>query len=428
LEQTKGFLLMNFSYFSSLKAGVLFSSIILTACGGGGSSDSNSGNDNLNSLAGTEAQRATLRAIGENVVIPVYQSVQTEVNTLTTALDTYCSDLENNSANSTASRSIAQASWQDSMSQWQRAEAFQFGPVADGGVDSIRNHIYSWPAVSACFIDGGVVSYEDDPDAFDIAEQSPRRLGLDGVEYLLFSDTLNHSCSTDSSTDNADNISWNNRTDEERKLARCKYASVLADDVNTQITTLLNAWLQEGDNYLTQLSTAGKGSSRYDSVKDALKDISDSLFYLDTDVKDNKIAIPAGLSRECSKVSCPDSVESTVANYSIESVKSNLQGFLAIIEGGLDDLLAEVGQETITNTMVADLNAALTQIDLFPGTLQSAVTGINESDCINTTSTNRIEPACALHADVKKVTDKLKADFVLALSLSVPTEAEGDND
>ena len=420
---------MDFSFSSTLKTSILLGSILMTACsGGGGSSEINSDDNGSNSSAGTDAQRTILQNIGENVVIPIYQSAQTEANSLITSLNTYCTDLENNSANSSASLGNAQSQWQATMSQWQQAEAFQFGPVADGGVDSIRNHIYSWPSVSACFIDGGVVSYENDPGAFNIAQQSPRRIGLDGVEYLLFSDTLEHACSTDSSTNNADGISWNSRSEAERKLARCHYANVLATDLGTQMSTLLNEWQQEGDNYLNQLSTAGNGSSRYESVRDALKEISDSLFYLDTEVKDSKLAMPTGLSNDCLEASCPDSVESSVAHYSIENIKSNLQGFLALLEGGLDDLLAEVGQEAITTTMVADINAALSQLEAFPGTLHAAVTGIDEGDCINSTATNRIESACALHADVKKVTDQLKSDFILALSLSVPAEAEGDND
>jgi len=421
---------MGFSFYSNMKAGVLLCSILLVACGsgGGGSASSNAGNNDAGSSSGSDSQRTILQQIGGNVVIPAYQSVQTEVISLVASVNTYCTDLENSSANSGASLSSAQSQWQVAMRQWQKAEAFLFGPVVDGGSDNIRNRIYSWPSVSACFIDGGVVSYEDDAVGFDVAIQSPRRIGLDGLEYLLFSDSLEHSCSTDSSTTNADDISWNSRPEAERQLARCQYAKALSADLSTQMSTLLNAWQNEGDNYLNQLSTAGKGSSRYDSVRDALKEISDSLFYLDTNVKDSKLAIPTGLSSDCLEVSCPESVESTEAHHSIENIKSNLQGFLAVLEGGLNDLLAEVGQEAITNSMLVDINSALTQLDEFLGTLHSSVTGINADDCINSTSTNRIEPACALHADIKNITDQLKSDFVLALSLSVPATAEGDND
>lgn len=417
------------SFSLNMTASVFLSSVLLVACGGGGvGSTSSNADNNTGSSAGSDSQRTILQKIGENVVIPTYQSVQTEVTSLVASLNTYCTDLENSTVNSSVSLINAQSRWQDAMREWQKAEAFQFGPVADGGGDTIRNRIYSWPSVSACFIDGGVVSYENDPVNFDVALQSPRRIGLDGLEYLLFTDSLEHSCSTDNSTNNAEDISWNSRPEAERTLARCHYAEVLASDLNTQMSALLNAWQKEGDNYLNQLSTAGKGSSRYDSVRDALKDISDSLFYLDTEVKDSKLAIPTGLSSDCLDVSCPDSVESTEADHSIENIKSNLQGFLAVLEGGLNEFLAEVGQEGITDTMLVDINSALTQFNQFSDSLNSSVTGINADDCINTTSTNRIEPTCALHADIKNITDQLKSDFVLALSLSVPATAEGDND
>ncbi|WP_197468982.1 hypothetical protein, partial [Oleiphilus sp. HI0125] len=94
----------------------------------------------------------------------------------------------------------------------------------------------------------------------------------------------------------------------------------------------------------------------------------------------------------------------------------------------MDDLLEDAGQGNIASTMTTDINAAIANIDNFGTTLVASVTGINEADCTNSTSDNRLEEACALHADVKKVTDVLKTDFVTALTLAIPQSAEGDND
>ena len=51
---------------------------------------------------------------------------------------------------------------------------------------------------------------------FNIANRTPSRRGLAAIEYLLFNEQLNHSCTTSTQPEN-----WDNQTDEYRKVARC---------------------------------------------------------------------------------------------------------------------------------------------------------------------------------------------------------------
>jgi len=397
-----------------------------TGRGGGGSSSSET-NNNPTPDAKLTAQQQALTDIA-NAVIPVLQNSNTQALSLANAIDAYCDEVAVSSANVASTLATAQSTWQAAMTAWQQAEVMNFGPSFDGGNNSIRERIYSWPAKSSCFVDGALVDYDDDTAGFDINSQTPRRIGLDALEYLLYSNDLDHTCSTDSSTTSPTNGAWNIRTDADRSLARCEYAKIVANDVAAQTTALLNDWQGAGDNYFQQLSTAGSTSSRYSSATEALNEISDALFYLDTEVKDMKIAEPAGISADCASTSCPETVESTYANQSLANIKANLQGFLAVLNNGMDDLLEDAGQGNIASTMTTDINVAIANIDNFGTTLVASVTGINEADCTNSTSDNRLEEACALHADVKKVTDVLKTDFVTALTLAIPQSAEGDND
>ena len=416
-----------FKQSTTLKASIVFAICsIISACGGGGSSSSSSENDTTPD-ANIALQQQVLTSMA-NAVLPVLQSAQTNFQNLETKVEEYCDEVELSSANIDTSLASAKTAWQDAMTQWQKAEVMNFGPAKDGGNNSIRERIYSWPAVSSCFVDGAVVAYDDDAGAFSISNQTPRRIGLDALEYLLFNDNLNHSCSTDSSTTSGTFGAWDSRSDNDRSLARCKYAAVVAEDISNQSSTLLTQWQGAGDNYAQQLSTAGTTSTRYSSARDALNEISDAMFYIEKELKDLKVAEPAGISASCATASCPELIESQYAEHSLENIKANLEGFLALLNNGMDTLLNNVDLSSVATEMTTHANAAISSIDNYSGTFKDSLVGLDEADCTNSTSENRLEPACALHADIKKVTDLLKSDFVIALNFAIPQTAEGDND
>ncbi len=403
---------------------------LLSACGGssggGASTDSAQNNDSGNlTLA---AQQEALSQIA-GVVVTTIENSQTTASTLSTSIATYCEELEGDTTNVGSAKVSAQDAWRAAMNAWQAAEVMNFGPSLVDPNNTVRDRVYSWPAVSACFVDGAVIDYNDDMDAFNLAIQSPRRVGFDALEYLLFTDTLSHACPTDSSsTQTAEGIQWNTLAEADRSNARCAYAELIAQDINSQISGLLEEWQGEGDNFSAQLSNAGGSSTVYTSATEALNDVSDAMFYLESEVKDLKLAETTGISADCSGTSCPDRIESLYADNSLANLTANLEGFSALLSAGIDDLLAAVGQEGIANSMKVDLSAAISNLDSFEGSFIDSVNAIDENDCTNTTSENRVEPACALHADIKKVTDVLKSDFVTALTLAIPQSSVGDND
>ena len=217
-----------------IKLTALSSALVLSACGGGGGGGSNPGSGSDNSGGGSSAgditfdRQALLTNIGQNVFQPSYSAFQTSSSALTSSIQSYCAAIGSDTESSALVS--AQSAWRTTMSDWQKAEMTQLGPLADAS-GQLRNNIYSWPLISSCSVDQEVI--EAEADAYDISSRAVNRRGLDAIEYVLFSDSLNHTCSA-----NITAVSeWNDREDTAKKTARCDFATIAAQDVAAQATT-----------------------------------------------------------------------------------------------------------------------------------------------------------------------------------------------
>ena len=74
-----------------------------------------------------------------------------------------------------------------------------------------------------------------------------------------------------------------------------------------------------------------------------------------------------------------------------------------------------MGQEKLFNAMLTYTTDAMKAVEAIPGSVHEALT------------TDKAKVEAAREA-IKKITDILKTEFVLAVSLDVPEEAAGDND
>lgn len=275
-------------------AAMAITSITLIGCGE--SSSSNAGPDfGTPTVTPTEFNEADLLAnLADNVVTPAYTQFASISDQLTTDIDTYCQtetlfEAQNATAEQvTESLDIAQTSWRNTMNQWQQIELMQFTPLLNND-SQLRNRIYSWPVVSTCGVDLDVVSFERGNIAgapFDIALRTPARKGLDAAEYLLFNTNLSHSC-----TGAIFPETWDSRTEQSRKIARCEYVKEIANDVNTNAQILLNEW--SGTNgFAAVLKSAGSANNDFATEHEAVNHISDAMFYIDSVTKDGKLATP----------------------------------------------------------------------------------------------------------------------------------------
>lgn len=392
--------------------------------GGNGNNGGNDGNgDN------TFDQTKLLESLVDNVITPTYQAFDTNVKSQPALLKAYC-DLETAydpaledqqaKAELDEAKVNAQNAWKETMVSWQHAELMILGPLS-AQRKTLRNNIYSWPAVSTCSVDQDVMFFnagEINGNAYDIAKRSDKRRGLDALEYLLFNENMGHSCSAASAGDALSD--WENKTEQARKVLRCQFAVAVADDLSETSTQLLYQWAGE-DGYANVLKQAGQPGNKFSTTLAAINEISDALFYMTEELKDYKLATPLGMfSNSCGTSVCAQDVESIYAKHSIENIRANIAGFEKIFTGGdaentgFDDFLDDQGATDTKEIMlkgIADAKLAADEVE----NLQSALT----------TDSASVEKT---HAKVKDVTDQLKNDFINKLALELPQTSAGDND
>jgi len=301
--------------------------------------------------------------------------------------------------------------WGQAMTSWQRVEVMQFGPTASsttpGGQD-FRDQIYSWPLVSRCSVDetlttGGYTG--------GVSSLLINRRGLAAAEYLLFSNPDEVTC--------GDVAGWAALAATERAARKRAYASAVANDVRARAEDLVTAW----EPFVETLHSAGPGNATYPTVQGALNRVSDAIFYLDTTIKDLKLAPPIGL-RGCTTPPCLDAVESTWAHHNTANLRANLVGLRQLLEGcepnyqgvGFDDLLDAQAAFSLRERLHAALDTAFAALDAIP-----------DADLYDALTAHPAE-ARAFYDALKAVTDLLKSEFVTVLDVELPMGLEGDND
>jgi predicted lipoprotein len=363
-----------------------------------------------------------LRNIGENIIMPVQNSFDSNADELATRVVAYCEAL--GTAAQAEALGAVQEQWRATMDDWQVAEAMLIGPAAMNDL-TLRDRIYSWPLVSSCAVSQDVMLKLSDP-GYDIGARLNNRRGLDALEYLLFTTSLDTTCPPQ-----IEPAGWSELSEAEKLAARCALAADAAADLAAQAQALIDAWEPAKGNYLGDFAGAGTGGSSFASAQSALNVVSDAMFYIDSKVKDMKLAEPAGITlNSCNTVQepCLDELESVFAHYSRENVIGNLRGYAMLFHGsgpdqpldqpgalGFEDFLRAAGADALADSMAGDLAAAMALAEAMPGTLAQALA----SDY----------PAVVeLHARIKAVTDNLKSQFLTVLGLDIPDSAAGDND
>jgi len=416
-----------------LIVGALSAIFYLSGCGEEVTSSQGEG---FNSQRNTDTdfnQTQLIISLVDNVITPNYQGFAELANEQINAIDQYCQQEQASSENTTSDtvaddKLLAQESWRLAMDNWQKIEMMQLQPLlnADGG---LRNNIYSWPIRNTCGVDLDVTYFKNNEvngQPYDISRRTASRKSLIALEYLLFNEELEHTC-----TDSVIPQSWNNQTEQYRKIARCEFATEVAKDVANNAQILLNKWLgSEGvSGYAQVLKDAGTDNSDFATDHDAVNAISDAIFYLDKFTKDGKLAEPLGIfANECGSQACPEVVESKYSQHSIKNIINNLQalkefmqgqlaGDTSLIEGaiGFRDYLIDVGDQETADSIDANIITAITNAQAYETSLADTLTA-DEDKVLQT------------HTDVKNITDQLKTDFINSLALELPKTAAGDND
>jgi len=315
----------------------------------------------------------------------------------------------------------AQTAWYYAMQQWQVAELMRFGPTApvmEPAGQGMRDNLVAFPNANRCETDERLEDQSFLSGDFTSFASGARGLGT--MEYLLFFGGSSNGCSKFSLLNYPAPGKWAALSADviaERKRA---YARAAAEDIAKTSKALLDAWNPpSSDGFAAQFFSAGKGSKLFPSEQTALNAVSHALYYMDKEVKDWKIARPAGLG-ECTQ-NCATTAESLYAKTGSDNLRANLRGFRLLFEGcgdnftglGFDDWLRNVGAGDVADRMlaaIANAESAMANFDIDKAFVQDPA------------SVDNVRKA------FKAITDILKTDMMTVLNLERPMALEGDND
>lgn len=358
-----------------------------------------------------DLRAAVLASLGQGVVVPLLEEFAVEAASLESALL--------GAVGGQGSREQAQEAWREAIAVWQVLEVMQFGPAGARanqvmGGQSLRDLIYTWPNTSACQVDRQTAGADyDDPDA--LAALSGAAVGLEAIEYALFTEDPGNSCNGLDPL-NSDGI-WATLEVPERRLA---HAAALSTFLRRSANELVAAWAPAAGNFLEELTNPSRSGAVYGSAQEGLNAVSDAMFYLNKEVKDMKVGQPAGLTR-CPADSCP--FESRWALRGKEHVVENLRGFRILFLGGdrggdapgFDDLLTDMGAAEVAEGLDAAIVEATSRVEAIPGPLQDAAVE----------DPTRVKAA---HEAIDAIAVLFETEVLSVLELEIPDRAEGDGD
>ena len=310
----------------------------------------------------------------------------------------------------------AESAWRAALASFSRVELFQFGPLASradsagrDGVhgEGIRDFIYSWPLNTRCRIEEQLASQRYQQGFSEVLVSSR---GLTALEYLLFYGADDTACSAGTATASV----FSSLTPEALASRKLDYLRAVSADVLANARRLVGRWDPAHGNFRQTFVDA----TGYDDEQQALTVLAWALLYVEREVKDWKLGIPAGFSVN-QPVNGPEAV---FAHAGSEAIAQNLQGFRRLFQGcgdageglGFDDWLAAAGHSDLATDILHALDAAELAATRFPP-LDGASPAELES----------------FYFTVKALTNLLKSDLFGAgspLNLKLPMTVQGDTD
>lgn len=322
--------------------------ILLSACGGGSSTDDTKPPmvETGFSFSATEM----ITNLTNDVIVSGYVSLSTKATAfqLTTATLVNSPTAENLAA--------AQQAWKDVRVHWEQGEAHIFGPVDALSIDP---HLDTWPlntsdlqallASQSGFTAEQVKSFNDDVQGFHT------------MEFLLFGDGVNS----------------NEKTIEEMTALEREYLSATAEVFNEYAQSLSDAWTVSYDPsdsnsppYKDLLLTPN--NDVYASELGVIEELINGMIGIIDEVGNGKIAEPFGTSLATTDTSL---VESQYSWNSLADFSDNIHGVQNIYRGefingadkqGLIDFIAAANR-TLATRVDTEINDAISAIKAIAG-------------------------------------------------------------
>ena len=207
-----------------------------------------------NNSTTTVTSKEVITDFVNKTALPQYATLQAKATVLNTAITTL------NTSPTEANLEAARTAWRDVRSAWEQCEGFLMGPVSDENYDP---NMDTWPVDHLQLDSFTANSTSFTPTTIQNLNQALR--GFHPLEFILWGQ--------------GGSATVTSITPKQKQ-----YMVGLAQDVLNNVTALNNSWATSGGNFQSLMLTAGEGSTRYTSRKEAM------------------LAILAGMSDICGEV------------------------------------------------------------------------------------------------------------------------------
>jgi predicted lipoprotein len=388
--------------------------------------------------SGAFSKRKLVANAALNLATPAYADLKVKSDKFHTSVVKYCDVVSKASAWDSGVfdtlRVDLKGNWEELMSTFHTIEAFQFGPQSEGFPDTEMTKIFPYGSSWDCGALGEVVKAANDPDYRFMAEYAP--YGLSNLNPLTHAKSVESYC-PDSRVNNSI-VEWRKKDRLVREKDICKYTVEVSKESNERITRVTNQWdVKQG--YLAKKII---DDNYFGNIIATINKLSDGLFFVEKELKDERLAVPTGISN-CLSTSCPYMSIHRVSGVSIDSVLANLKGFKMLFKGmtynngvdgfGFDDYLESVGKTFVRIQIEGAINDAIANFEKAKAngeSIESLSAKIQDKKlCKESTTEQRHFEMCGLFQDVRRVSVLLKNEFLLALGeLSAPRQVQGDMD
>ena len=369
-------------------------------------------------LTASFSSRNMLSQLGAEVISPSYQALAQNLKGLEGAIAHYCSKGQTSQL---SQLSHLRESWHKAMLSFHRLEAYKIGPIK-AQASQIALEIYSPLKTHHCSVDH-LVAKGTPPE--ELASTLPsfhyNMKGLDTLEYLIFGLEVEGPPRCPLATPAL--ISWKEKNPGEQREDRCRYMKALGRELVFLSTKLEEEWSSSG-TWRGKLLT---GESLGGNLHKSLETLFDSLFYIEIEVKDKKLAIPLGISSLCEEEEglCPEKVEHRDSGLSLEAIAAHLEGFLSILKGGFSALLVSRGHKELAEDIKSRTQKAIDFIRE-SGQKSSFLEKLKaHSPCRKGGGGSDL---CDIYVHVKGITDILKLQLPSILNLEPPKQGASDVD
>ncbi|MEN3324519.1 imelysin family protein [Mariniflexile soesokkakense] len=329
----------------------------------------------------------------DNIIIPVYQDLNTKLESLVTAKDDFV--VTPNQTNLDALRTA----WLNAYKVWQYAELFNIGK-AEAINYGYQMNVYP---TTVADVEANIAS-----GTYDLTHANNNdAVGFPALDYLLYG------------VASGDAAILNVYTANDNAAGYKKYVSDLVNQMKSQTQTVLNDWTSGyRDTFVNSTSNTATSSTN--------KLTNDFIYYYEKGLRANKIGIPAG---NFSTSPLPDKVEAfynqglskVLALEAINAVQNFFNGkaynstsTTNSFNAYLDYLNIAKGGEDLSTLINNQLNLARTKLEVLDANFTNQ---INTDNSKMTIAFDELQKAVVL----------FKVDMVQAMNISVDyVDADGD--